>query len=95
MKPKTLGLIAFVSIFLSTLCWGLNFIFSLFDGSISLGKVGYVITLVANVCSVIVLLVAAYAWVKNQKTVWKVIYWIIAVLAILSIFGVAIKGFSL
>lgn len=95
MKPKTLGLIAFISIFLTALCWGLNFIFSLFDGSVSLGKIGSVLSLISNVCSVVALLVAAYAWVKEQKTGWKIVFWIIAVLAILSILGVSVKGFSL
>lgn len=100
MKQKTLGLVAFVSIFISACCWVARLLCDLINkiadkNIIGLGKLGEALLLIANICTIVVLLFAAYEWVKTKSKAWKIIYWIIAILSILSIIGISVLGFSL
>ena len=92
---KVAGILALVAIFIAGILGLIRFIFELFDGSVNLGRVGSVLSLVSTVClliSVIMISWQALVGLKlKNKTVWYIIYWVIVICAILGIVGFSLS----
>lgn len=81
-KTGVLGFLAFGAMILNAVAWLLRAL------DIT-GDVTVVVDGLASISLVIVALVVAYDFAKRQTSVWRIIYWILAILTVCAIlFGV-------
>lgn len=74
-KNKILGFIAFVVLFISCVCK----ILSAFN--ISIG----ILTIISDVCLLIVVIWTAYNFAKTCNKTWRIIFYVLAILSIVSL----------
>lgn len=81
-KTGVLGFLAFGAMILNAIAWLLRTL------DIT-GDVTVVVDGLASISLVIVALVVAYDFAKRQTSIWRIIYWILAILTVCAIlFGV-------
>lgn len=81
-EERLVGLLAFLGLIISTACY----IFSAIDSRFSiLYSVGYI-------CLLIVVLYTAWEFVKRQSMMWRLVFYVIAIITIL---GFAIGNFDI
>ncbi len=91
-KGKTgyLGMFAFVAIVLNAIAWGLTAIFSACGISGGIPGTGMtiqgILTTIASVLLLIVALFSAYDYAQRQSKVWRIVFWVLAIVSLIAIF---------
>ena len=87
---KLMSMLAFIVLIITAVVWAVLFIFAILqnvgivDGAVNLGW----LRLISDILVVAVVVWFAWQYVKGMSTVWKVIFVIGAIIAVLGVFGV-------
>jgi hypothetical protein len=83
-NATTLGLLAFVAMFINFVYWIICIINN--QGWITIGGRFIDVMLFISTCLLTaVVLIVAYGWAKGQSKVWYIFYWVFAIITILAI----------
>ena len=92
---KLAGILALIALFIAGILGLINFIFSIFDGKLDLGRIGQVLQLISSICLLIAVVMisweALYTSKLKHKMVWYVLYWIIVAFVILGYVGIVLN----
>ena len=94
-KTGTLGLIAFIAVILVAIAYifvGLEAMFNSWGLSVSFGKIPSILQWLSSIMLTCIVVYLSYDFAMKQTKVWRVIWWIIAIIAILSVLGLG--GFN-
>ena len=89
-RTGSLGMVAFIAVILTAVAFiliGLEAAFHAWGWSISLGRIPGIIRWVAEIMMTIVIIWASYDFAEHQSKFWRVVWWILAIIAILSVVG--------
>ena len=89
-KTGALGMIAFIAVILTAVAFilvGLQAAFQAWNWNISLGRIPNIVRWVAEIMMTIVIVWASYDFANHQSKFWRVVWWILAIIAILSVVG--------
>lgn len=84
-QTRLMSLMSFVALILTAAIQATVFIIGLFDGTIELGWLSFI----ANIMLTVVVVWVAWQYAKGLSQTWKVIFLIVAIMAILSSVGVS------
>lgn len=87
-QGKLMSMLAFVALILTAVIQIVVFAVGLFDKNINLSW----LSLIASIMLTAAVIWFAWQYVKGLSTFWKVVYIVVAVLAVLGAFGVTING---
>ena len=86
-RNKILGILAFLALFLAGIMKILN------ATNLNLGSIGVILQMVGELSLVLTVVIAAHPFAKGTKSsVWYVIYWVLAIIAVV---GVVYGGVTL
>lgn len=86
-----LGMFAFAAMILNAIAWIVKIILDALKVN---NSVGGILTGVASVLLLIVALVSAYDYASRQTKVWRILFWVLAIISLLSIFfGLGLPSF--
>ncbi len=91
-----LGMFAFVAMLLNAIAWIIKIILDATNSSVVvMGQpLQNVFTAVASILLLIVALFAAYDYAQRQTKGWRIVFWVLAIISLLSIFfGVGLPNF--
>ncbi|MDE5714929.1 MAG: hypothetical protein K2I42_02235 [Anaeroplasmataceae bacterium] len=91
-----LGMFAFAAMILNAIAWIIKIILDATSSSVVvMGQpLQNVFTAIASILLLIVALVAAYDYAKRQTKGWRIVFWILAIVSLLSIFfGLGLPNF--
>jgi cytochrome bd-type quinol oxidase subunit 2 len=83
-QAKLMSIISFLALMLTAAIHLIVFIVGLFDGSINLGWLSFI----ANIMLTVVVIGVGWQYAKGLSKVWKIIFIVVSVLAILAAVGV-------
>lgn len=83
-QAKLMSLMSFVALILTAAIQATVFIIGLFDGTIELGWLSFI----ANIMLTVVVVWVAWQYAKGLSQAWKIIFLIVAILALLGSVGV-------
>ncbi|MDE6408361.1 MAG: hypothetical protein K2K48_01470 [Anaeroplasmataceae bacterium] len=86
-----LGMFAFAAMILNAIAWIIKIILDALKVN---NSVGGILTGVASILLLIVALVSAYDYASRQTKGWRILFWILAIVSLLSIFlGLGLPNF--
>ncbi|MDE7162168.1 MAG: hypothetical protein K2N65_05355 [Anaeroplasmataceae bacterium] len=86
-----LGMFAFAAMILNAIAWIVKIILDALKIS---NNIGGILTGVASILLLIVALVSAYDYASRQTKTWRILFWILAIVSLLSIFfGLGLPSF--
>ncbi len=91
-----LGMFAFVAMLLNAIAWIIKIILDATNSSVVvMGQpLQNVFTAVASILLLIVALFAAYDYAQRQTKGWRIVFWVLAIISLLSIFfGLGLPNF--
>lgn len=86
-QNKFASMLAFIALVVSAVVWTLQIILSLANANVNLG----IFTSIANIILVLVVIWLGWQYAKGLGKFWRIVFIVIAVIAILTAFGVNIK----
>lgn len=94
-KTGTMGLIAFVAVIFVAIAYifvGLQAAFASWGWSVSFGKIPGLLQWLSSVMLTGIVVYLSYDFAMRQKKCWRVIWWILAIIAICAVLGLG--GFN-
>lgn len=86
-----LGMFAFAAMLLNAIAWIIKIVLDALKVN---NSVGGILTGVASILLLIVVLVSAYDFARRQTKGWRIVFWILAIVSLLSIFlGLGLPNF--
>ena len=86
-----LGMFAFAAMILNAVAWIIKIVLDALKVNDS---VGGILTGVASILLLIVALVSAYDYASRQTKGWRILFWVLAIISLLSIFlGLGLPNF--
>ena len=86
-----LGMFAFAAMLLNAIAWIIKIVLDALKVN---NSVGGILTGIASILLLIVVLVSAYDFAKRQTKGWRIVFWILAIVSLLSIFlGLGLPNF--
>ncbi len=86
-QSKLASMLAFLALIVSAAVWTLQIILGFMDVNVNLG----IFTTIANIILILVVIWLGWQYAKGLGKVWRIIFIVIAVIAILTAFGVSIN----
>lgn len=83
-QTKLMSMLSFMALILTAAIQAVVFIVGLFDEQVNLG----VLSFIANIMLTVVVIWVAWQYAKGLSKVWKIIFLIVAILALLGAVGV-------
>lgn len=86
-----LGMFAFAAMLLNAIAWIIKIVLDALKVN---NSVGGILTGIASILLLIVVLVSAYDFANRQTKGWRIVFWILAIVSLLSIFlGLGLPNF--
>ncbi|MDE5855686.1 MAG: hypothetical protein K2H06_01425 [Anaeroplasmataceae bacterium] len=86
-----LGMFAFAAMILNAIAWIIKIVLDALKVN---NSVGGILTGVASILLLIVALVSAYDYASRQTKGWRILFWVLAIISLLSIFlGLGLPNF--
>lgn len=86
-----LGMFAFAAMILNAIAWIIKIVLDALKVD---NTVGGILTGVASILLLIVALVSAYDYASRQTKGWRILFWVLAIISLLSIFlGLGLPNF--
>ncbi|MCM1131384.1 MAG: hypothetical protein NC310_07785 [Roseburia sp.] len=86
-----LGMFAFAAMILNAVAWIIKIVLDALKVN---NSVGGILTGVASILLLIVALVSAYDYANRQTKGWRILFWVLAIISLLSIFlGLGLPNF--
>lgn len=92
-----LGMAAFIAVILNALAWLISFICDAANLTFAINghSIPSMLTAIASLLLLIVVIFVAHDFAERQSKFWRIVFWVLAVIAILSIFlGVGVNFFN-
>ncbi|MDD2260460.1 MAG: hypothetical protein WC123_08060 [Bacilli bacterium] len=86
-QSKLASMLAFLALIVSAAVWTLQIILGFMNVNVNLG----IFTTIANIILILVVIWLGWQYAKGLGKVWRIIFIVIAVIAILTAFGVSIN----
>ncbi len=89
-RTGTLGFIAFVAIILVAIAYifvGLQAAFNSWNVNISFGRVPGILQWISSIMLTGIVVYLSYDFAMRQSKAWRIIWWVLAIIAILAVLG--------
>jgi hypothetical protein len=86
-QSKLASMLAFLALIVSAAVWTLQIILGFMNVNVNLG----IFTTIANIILILVVIWLGWQYAKGLGKVWRIIFIVIAVIAILTAFGISIN----
>lgn len=83
-QTKLMSMLSFIALILTAVIQAVVFIVGLFDENINLGPLSFI----ANIMLTVVVIWVAWQYAKGLSQFWKIVFLVVAILAILGAVGV-------
>lgn len=94
-RSGALGMIAFIAVILVAIAYifvGLQAAFYAWGWSVSFGKIPSILQWISSLMLTGIVVYLSYDFAMKQTKVWRVIWWVLAIIAILAVLGLG--GFN-
>lgn len=81
-KTATMGFFAFVALIFNALAWLIGTVLGWFE---STARIGSMLSYLASLILTVLVVYVAHGYAKRLTKTWRIIYWVIAIVSILSI----------